>query len=126
MKASKTAFTMIELIFVIVIIGIVAAIGIPKLTATRNDAKASVIATRLSNCIILASEGYLTDDTFNINDSNCVEVVTKINCYILTPDDVHGTLKVQDVANATNACKTGQEITLRNKLSSPTGITHSF
>jgi len=34
----KKAFTMVELIFVIVIIGILAAVAIPKLSATRDDA----------------------------------------------------------------------------------------
>jgi len=34
----KKAFTMVELIFVIVIIGILAAIAIPRLAATRDDA----------------------------------------------------------------------------------------
>jgi len=37
--SSKKAFTMIELIFVIVVIGILAAIAIPKLAATRDDAQ---------------------------------------------------------------------------------------
>ena len=34
----KNAFTMIELVFVIVILGILAAIAIPKFAATRTDA----------------------------------------------------------------------------------------
>jgi general secretion pathway protein G len=34
----KKAFTMVELVFVIVIIGILSAIAIPKLAATRDDA----------------------------------------------------------------------------------------
>ncbi len=39
----KKAFTMMELIFVIVIIGILAAIAIPKLSATRDAAEISKI-----------------------------------------------------------------------------------
>jgi len=35
----KTAFTMIELVFVIVILGILAAVAIPRFSATRTDAQ---------------------------------------------------------------------------------------
>jgi len=37
----KNAFTMIELVFVIVVLGILAAIAIPKFSATRVDAQVS-------------------------------------------------------------------------------------
>jgi len=39
MKQSRYAFTMIELVFVIVVLGILAAIAVPKFAATRTDAQ---------------------------------------------------------------------------------------
>ena len=39
MKTTKLAFTMIEMVFVIVVLGILASIAIPRLAATRTDAE---------------------------------------------------------------------------------------
>lgn len=47
MKKSRNAFTMMELIFVIVILGILAAVAIPKLAATRKDADNVKIAQNI-------------------------------------------------------------------------------
>ena len=41
MQKSKKAFTMIELVFVIVVLGILAAVAFPKFAATRTDAQIS-------------------------------------------------------------------------------------
>ena len=49
----KKGFTMIELIFVIVILGILASVAIPRLAATRTDAE---IATTVANIRTLVSD----------------------------------------------------------------------
>ena len=45
----EKSFTMIELIFVIVIVGILASIAVPKMFATRDDAYIAKVRTDVSN-----------------------------------------------------------------------------
>ena len=53
MKKSKNAFTLIEIIYIIVIVGILSFIAMPRLMATRDDAKISKLAMAIE---ILHSE----------------------------------------------------------------------
>ena len=47
----RSAFTIIELIFVIAIIGVLAAIAIPRLMSTRDDAKVAKMMMSVGNVI---------------------------------------------------------------------------
>jgi prepilin-type N-terminal cleavage/methylation domain-containing protein len=60
----RAGFTMIELIFVIVILGILAAVAIPKLAATRTDAEVSKAASDLATVITDIGSYYTAQGQF--------------------------------------------------------------
>jgi prepilin-type N-terminal cleavage/methylation domain-containing protein len=57
---TKKGFTLIELLIVIVIIGILAAIAIPKFAATKDKAKLASAKTDIRN-FMTAEEAYFSD-----------------------------------------------------------------
>ncbi|WP_107929789.1 type II secretion system protein [Campylobacter concisus] len=60
----KKGFTMIELIFVIVILGILAAVAIPRLAATRDDAEISKTATNIQTLVSDLGSYYTSQGKF--------------------------------------------------------------
>jgi len=65
----RAGFTMIELIFVIVILGILAAVAIPKLAATRTDAQVSKVSTEAATLLSELGTFYTAQGTFKGKDS---------------------------------------------------------
>jgi type IV pilus assembly protein PilA len=57
---NRKGFTLIELLIVVVIIGILAAIAIPKFAATKDKAKLASVKTDLRNAMT-AQEAYFSD-----------------------------------------------------------------
>jgi type IV pilus assembly protein PilA len=60
--SQKKGFTLIELLIVVVIIGILAAIAIPKFASTKQKAYTASMKTDLRN-LVTAEEAYFSDNT---------------------------------------------------------------
>ena len=82
MKNSRSAFTLLELTFVVVIVGILASVSIPKIIANRNSARVAKelesIAVRLQTILSkytatgifkISDTAYLTNTCYNFKDS---------------------------------------------------------
>ncbi|MCI6564475.1 type II secretion system protein, partial [Campylobacter sp.] len=108
----KKGFTMIELIFVIVILGILASVAIPRLAATREDAEISAAVANLRTLVNDATAYYTAKGEFpstakwneitNVpfqNASNDLKATADANLKIGGVDDC---IKVKLVEKATD------------------------
>ena len=68
----RKGFTMIELIFVIVILGVLASVAIPRLAATRDDAEVAKAATNLATAVSDLTAYYTAKGSFTSGTNNAV------------------------------------------------------
>ena len=105
----RKGFTMIELIFVIVILGVLASVAIPRLAATRDDAEVAKAATNLTTAVSDLTAYYTAKGSFSGITANDFDKITNA----LTKDgklNVKGsTTCVQVTLPATNANPTASD-----------------
>lgn len=117
----EKAFTMIELIFIIIIIGILGSIALPKLTSTRSDAKGTKIVHALAQCINEAGGVFMMNGSFrhttqDNNMSNNCRIADE--CFDFIEYDNNGSLTViNDNSEDSKMCQEAQRIANENLLS---------
>src|SRR5690349_12323688 len=67
----RKGFTLIELLIVVVIIGILAAIAIPKFANTKSKAYVTAMKSDLRN-LVTAEEAFFSDSTYYTTATNLI------------------------------------------------------
>ncbi len=95
-KENQKGFTLVELMIVIAIIGILAAIAIPQYNAYKNKAKAKDLIGIARACALNVVTNLETEDSITPSDLNACNPDNTIDPYLtsvsLTGSDVNSTI----------------------------------
>jgi prepilin-type N-terminal cleavage/methylation domain-containing protein len=128
MLTIRKGFTLIELLLVVVIIGILAAIAIPKFAATKDKAKLASVKTDVRN-VETAEEAYFSDyatygsfaqlqtaSNYNLSTGNTMTITSATNGYTVGANN-------STISSSITSCKVqvaaGASSTVDGKITCP-------
>jgi type IV pilus assembly protein PilA len=88
-KPNKSGFTLIELLIVVVIIGILAAIAIPKFSSTKGQAFLAAMRSDLRN-LATAEESYYYSNNAYSNNLGSLNYLSSVGVTVSIPEATSG------------------------------------
>jgi MSHA pilin protein MshA len=105
MKSRQSGFTLIELVMVIVILGVLAAVAIPKFTNLSADANAAAVVSVAGSLAAGAATNYAVRSVSNLKGvavASCDAAKTTLQGGVL-PQGAGGSYVISDLSSATGA-----------------------
>ncbi len=100
MKKDRSAFTMIELVFVIVVLGILGSIAISKMAVTRDDAqivKGRSQVSAIRNAIMLTRQQMMLQGKVGwLTKLDALPTATATSGALFDTNDTNGTIQILD------------------------------
>lgn len=128
-KNNKKCFSLIELVFIIVIIGIISSIAIPKLMNINSKANISVIKQDISSIISSSQSYYLVNKKLD-SFSDAVELNNKIwdisNKKLIYKDNNNDCITIELSTNSIDLSINPSASKICDQLSKEGISTHSY